>query len=154
MQWGKSPTIPKFGNWDKKEDLSYSIVFDAARADKEQSMFMSYEDENDRALFQKMKKGLHGTSNILDSYIDASDPIDSNLSSPYHHSPRIGNDIPKKEDGPGLKEFSNGDPINGLKIKRPENHGQSLDESHHRKVQGISNQSRVQEKPATKKVCI
>ncbi|KAH7292574.1 hypothetical protein KP509_29G075400 [Ceratopteris richardii] len=31
-------TVPKFGEWDGSEDLSYSIYFDKARADKEKFM--------------------------------------------------------------------------------------------------------------------
>mgnify|MGYP000479903545 CR=1 FL=1 len=145
MQRAKSPTIPKFGNWDKKEDLSYSIVFDAARADKEKFMFMSQEDEHDRALFHTMKKGLQDTSNQLNLKPKTRDLIDNNLSIPNQHPRRILNEVPKEKDG-------NGDRRHDLKENRPENRAQAVYESHLRKVQGNSIEPTVQGKPNVKKV--
>ena len=153
MQWRKNTTIPKFGNWDKKEDVSYSIVFDAARADKEKFMYMSHEDEHERALFQKMSKDLKVTPNHPNLEAKTSDLADNNVKVPYHHTPIIGNEIPKQTNSLGLKDSINGEPTYEIKENRFENHAQFLYESHHTKLQGKSNESRTQGNPAAKKVC-
>ena len=152
MQRRKNTTIPKFGNWDKKEDLSYSIVFDAARADKEKFMYMSHEDEHERYLFKKMSKELQVTPSQPSLEAKASGFADNNVKIPYHHTPMIGNEIPKQTDGLGLKDFVSGEPTYEIKENRIENHAQFLYESHHRKLQGKSNESRMQGNPAAKMV--
>lgn len=55
MPWPET-TVPKFGEWDGNEDLSYSIVFDKARADKERYLPASKNDLKDSSLNQERYK--------------------------------------------------------------------------------------------------
>eukprot|EP00250_Pteridium_aquilinum_P005105 c15248_g1_i1 orf=179-1222(+) len=52
MPWPKRSTIPKFGNWDKNEETSYSIIFDKVRAEKERILHTSEGDPEDTSLDQ------------------------------------------------------------------------------------------------------
>ncbi|KAI5063088.1 hypothetical protein GOP47_0021635 [Adiantum capillus-veneris] len=54
-QWPET-TVPKFGEWDGSEDLSYSIVFDKVRADKERFMPTLKNDSKDLSLNQQRHK--------------------------------------------------------------------------------------------------
>ncbi|MCO5608668.1 hypothetical protein L7F22_062882 [Adiantum nelumboides] len=55
MPWPET-TVPRFGDWDGNEDLSYSIVFDKARADKERFMPTRKNDSNGPSLNQQRYK--------------------------------------------------------------------------------------------------
>lgn len=55
MPWPKS-SVPKFGNWEKSEELAYSFVFDKARAEKERFLHFS---DNDLSSDQSLCRNSH-----------------------------------------------------------------------------------------------
>lgn len=85
MPWPET-TVPKFGDWDNNEDLSYSIVFDKARADKERFLPMSKEDQKDTPVFKTPeltvgKRTSHASHNQRLG-MGTSDARDNSLKSP------------------------------------------------------------------------
>ncbi|KAH6558444.1 hypothetical protein KP509_1Z063300 [Ceratopteris richardii] len=53
------PAVPKFGEWDGNEDLSYSVVFENARVDKEGFMLGLKNSIMESSLNQENYKNLH-----------------------------------------------------------------------------------------------
>ena len=79
---------------------------------------MSHEEEHERALFQKMSKELNVTPCQPNLEAKTNDLADNNVKIPYHHTPIIGNEIPKQTDSLGLKYSINGEPTYEIKENR------------------------------------